>query len=59
MGESCKSRSVKVNGQRVVGRAESVYSHVELSATEQERVEQVALTDIGFGWVVPIERFPP
>lgn len=59
VGESCKSCSVKIDGQRVIGRAESVDSHVELSATEQERVEQVALADIGFGRVVPIERFPP
>ena len=38
--------------------AESVYAHVELAASEEKWVDQVALTDVGFGRVVSVEGFP-
>lgn len=48
MGEPREPGAVQVNSQRLVAGAEGVDSHVELSASVQQRVEQVLLADIVF-----------
>lgn len=58
MGEAGKTGAVEVDGERLVGGAESVDAHVELAATEEERVEEVALADVGLGRVVSVEGLP-
>lgn len=58
MRESCEARPVEIDGERLVRGAQSINSHVELTSTEQKRVQQVSLTNIWLWWVIPIERFP-
>ncbi len=58
MCKSCKPGSVKVDGEGLVSSAESVYAHIELPASEEEGVEEVALADVGFGRVVAVEGLP-
>lgn len=58
MGESGKAGAVEVDGEGLVGSAEGVDAHVELAAAEEERVEEVALADVGLGRVVAVEGLP-
>ena len=54
-GEPC---AVEVDGEGLVGSAEGVDAHVELPAAEEERVEEVALADVGLGRVLFVEGLP-
>ena len=48
MREPRKPRAVQVNSQWLVAGAQGVNSHIELSASVQQRVEQVLLADVVF-----------
>lgn len=54
-GESC---AVEIDGKRLVRGAESVDPHIELSSPEEERIQQVSLTDIWLWWILFIEGLP-
>lgn len=58
MRETGESSSVEIDGQRLVGGAEGVDTHIELPATEEERVEQVSLADVRLRRVIAIEGLP-
>lgn len=58
MREPGEPRAVEIDGQRLVGGAKGVDPHIELPAAEEERVEQVALADVGLGRVLLVERLP-
>lgn len=58
MGESCEPSSVEIDGQGLVGGAKDVDSHVELPATEEQRIKQISLADVGLWWVLAIEGLP-
>ena len=58
MRETGESSTVEVNGQRLVRGAEGIDTHIELPTAEEERVEQVALADVGLGRVLLVERLP-
>ena len=51
MGESGKACAIQINGQGVVGCYKDVNSQVEFFISDQERVVDVSLDDIGFGLV--------
>ncbi len=48
MGKSGKSASVEIHSQGIVAGAEDVDAHIELSASEEKRVEDIPLTNIVF-----------
>ena len=58
MRETGESGAVEVDGQGLVGSAECVDAHVELSAPEEQGIEQVALADVWLGRVVAVEGLP-
>lgn len=58
MGEAGKASPVEIDGERLIRCAKGVDAHVELSASEEQRVEQVALTDIWLGRAVAVEGLP-
>jgi hypothetical protein len=58
MRESRESSPIQVDSQGLVTSAEGVDAHIELPASKEERIEQVALADIGLGRVIPIEGLP-
>ena len=59
MGKTGKPCSVQVDGQGLVGQAQGIDTHIELAASEEHRIEEISLADVGFGRVVAIEAFPP
>lgn len=58
VSKACKTVPVEVDGKRVVGDAERVDAHVELPASEEERVENVSLADVVFGGDVLVGALP-
>jgi hypothetical protein len=58
VGEAREASAVEVDGEGLVGGAEGVDAHVELAPSEEERVEQVALADVGLRRVVAVEALP-
>ena len=59
VGEPGKTRAVKVNSEGVVTGAENVDSHVELSSSEEQRVQDVPLADVVFSIDLLVGTLPP
>ena len=57
--ESGETRSVEIYGERVVTSAKDVYSHIELSSSEKQRVQDVPLADVVFSIDFLVGTFPP
>lgn len=58
MRETGESSTVEVDGQRLVGGAEGIDTHIELSTAEEQRVEEVALADVWLRRIIAIEGLP-
>ena len=58
MSKPSKTSPIEIDRQRLVARAQSIDTHVELSSPEEKRVKQVALADIGLGRVISVKGFP-
>jgi nucleotide-binding universal stress UspA family protein len=58
VGETSEPSSVEIDGERLIGGAERIDTHVELAAAEEKRIEEIALADVGFGRVVAVEGLP-
>lgn len=58
MRETGESSTVEINGQRLVGGAEGIDTHIELPTAEEERVEEVALADVWLRRIFAIEGLP-
>lgn len=58
MGEASKAIPIEIYGKWVVRDAESVDAHVELPTSEEERVEDVSLTDVIFSSDVLVGTLP-
>lgn len=57
MSETSEPRPVQVSRQRCIASDETVDAHIEFLATDQKRVDDVALDDVGFS--LRALRFPP
>lgn len=49
MGETTEPTSVQVDSQGLVSSHKHIYSHVELLASDQKGIHNVALHDVGLG----------
>lgn len=58
VGESGKTRSIEVDSQRVIARAEDVYSHIEFPASQEHRIQDVPLANIVFNVYFFVGPFP-
>lgn len=58
MCESREATSVEIHSQRIVASAECVYPHIELSASEKQRVEDIALAYIVLDCYFFVGAFP-
>lgn len=58
MGETGETCTVEVHRQGLVTSTQGVYSHVEFTTSEEQRVQQVALADVLLYSRVPTGRLP-
>lgn len=59
VGEPGETRAVEVHGKGVVAGAEDVDSHVELSSSQEQRVQDVPLADVVFSVDLLVGTLPP
>lgn len=58
MGKSSKACPIEIDRQWIIGGTKGVDPHIEFPSSEQKRVQQVSLDNIGLRRVILIEGLP-
>lgn len=58
MCKTSEACPIEIDGQRLVRSTESVNTHVELSASKEQWIEEVPLAYVWFWGIIAVKRFP-
>jgi hypothetical protein len=58
MCKTSKTCPIEIYSQRLVRSTESVYTHIELSASKKQWIEEIPLAYVWFWWIIAVKRFP-
>lgn len=58
MGETGETTSIEIDCQRLIRETQSIDAHVEFTASEQQRIDDVSLAHVAFYIGIPSCCFP-